>query len=354
MPVEVDAHQRVDELDASRRERDQTSARVTRDNRPIDQAPVLEPVDPLGHGAGGHEHRFAQLAGRERIRFSFAAQRRQYVEVAVAEAGRGECRSQVRVERLGEPDDSGDDEHRVGVEVGALASPLIDERGDGVVFIHPCIISSTEGKISSMEDIAASRVQIFIDPSCPFAWITSRWLLQVERQRPLDLTFALMSLPMLNEGRELEPWYREFNDRAWGPARVCAAAVERCGAHVLRDLYTALGQRIHVEGDKSFDTVIPRALAEVGLPPELASAAASEALDADLRTSHERGQAAVGEESGTPIVVLDDVGFFGPVLTGIPRGADAVSLFDGLRALVGSPHFSELKRMRNDDALAVA
>ncbi len=205
-----------------------------------------------------------------------------------------------------------------------------------------------------MEDSPVVRVQVFVDPSCPFAWITSCWLLEVERQRALDLTFALMSLPMLNEGRELEPWYREFNDRAWGPARVCAAAVDRHGVRVLRDLYTALGQRIHVEGNKSFDEVIPQALAEVGLPLDLASAANSDAYDASLRTSHELGQAAVGEESGTPIVVLDGVGLFGPVLTGIPRGAAAVEAFDGLRSLVGSPYFSELKRTRDDDALAVA
>lgn len=205
-----------------------------------------------------------------------------------------------------------------------------------------------------MEDTESIRVEMFFDPSCPFAWITSRWLLEVERQRPLDLTFAVMSLPVLNEGRELEPWYQKFNDRAWGPARVCIAAAKRSGAHVLPDLYTALGQHIHVEGDKDFDTVIPRALAETGLPPDIAAAADNAALDAELRASHERGQAAAGEEAGTPVIVLDGVGFFGPVLTGIPRGADATAVFDGVRALVGSPHFSELKRARNDDELAVA
>lgn len=203
-------------------------------------------------------------------------------------------------------------------------------------------------------DETPTRIEMFFDPSCPFAWITSRWLLEVERHRPVDLSFAVMSLSILNDGRELEPWYREFNDRAWGPARVCVAAADRCGAHVLRDLYTALGQRIHVDRDKDFDTVIPSALAEVGLPADLAAEAHSGTVDAALRASHERGQAAVGEEAGTPLIVLDGTAVFGPVLTGIPLGADAVAVFDGLRLLIGSPHFSELKRTRSDDDLAVA
>lgn len=205
-----------------------------------------------------------------------------------------------------------------------------------------------------MEDnTLPTRVEMFFDPSCPFAWITSRWLLEVERQRPVDLTFAVMSLPVLNEGRELEPWYREFNDRAWGPARVCIAAAERCGSHVLRDLYTALGQHIHVERDQDFDTVIARALADVRLPADLAATAHDEAYDRALRASHARGQAAVGVETGTPLLVIDGTGFFGPVLTGIPRGTDAATVFDGLRGLLRSPYFSELKLNRNDDELAV-
>lgn len=198
--------------------------------------------------------------------------------------------------------------------------------------------------MSSMEDKIA--VDCYFDPSCPFAWITSRWLLEVERLRPIDLRFRIMSLSVLNEHRELEPWYREFNDRARGPARVCAAAAQRHGDAVLRDLYTALGTRLHRDRDEDRDRVIAAALAETGLPADLADAAGTDAFDPFLRASHQAGQDAVGEESGTPLTVLDGTGHFGPVLTEAPEGADALRLFDAVRTLAALDAFAELKRPR--------
>ncbi|MBB6439512.1 mycothiol-dependent nitroreductase Rv2466c family protein [Streptomyces candidus] len=193
---------------------------------------------------------------------------------------------------------------------------------------------------------AATPVVLYFDATCPFAWVASQWLLEVERLQPIDLRFRIMSLSVLNEHRELEPWYREFNDRAWGPARVCAAAEALHGNAVLRGLYAALGRRIHVERNKDYDPVIAASLAELGLPASLAKAAHSDAFDAALRASHQGGQEAVGEEAGTPVVTVDGVGFFGPVLTSIPKGEEAIRLFQAIRTLAGMGAFAELKRGR--------
>jgi predicted DsbA family dithiol-disulfide isomerase len=195
----------------------------------------------------------------------------------------------------------------------------------------------------------SGTADFWFDPLCPFAWITSRWMLEVERVRDVQVHWHVMSLAYLNQDKDISDRYRAILEPAWGPVRVVVAAAEKHGDDVLLPLYTSMGHRIHLEKQPIDREMISAAVAEVGLEPELVDAMDDPSYDEAVVRSHHEGMDQVGDDVGTPTIAFNGSAFFGPVLSRIPRGEDAGRLWDAAVTLASYPEFFELKRTRTGE-----
>ena len=194
-----------------------------------------------------------------------------------------------------------------------------------------------------------TTADFWFDPACPFAWITSRWILEVEKVRDVSVTWHIMSLAYLNQDKDIPEDYRQRLATAWQPVRVCQAVDEQYGQEKLAEIYTALGIRRHVEKKEFTREVIEDALTSVGLPAELADAMDDSSYDEAIKKSHHLGMDQVGNEVGTPTIAMNGSAFFGPVISKAPKGEEAGRLWDGFQLVTAYPYVYELKRARTHE-----
>ena len=198
------------------------------------------------------------------------------------------------------------------------------------------------------------KVTFWFDVACPFCWLTSRWMKEVEKVRDVEIEWVPMSLAVLNDGRDIPSDYAKAMEANWGPARVFAKVKDEAPEKV-DELYTAMGTLVHPggEGGKkgfgAYDAIIEQALDDVSLPADFATVANTDEMDDTLKKFHNRGISEVGDEVGTPVVKFGDTAFFGPVITRVPTGEEAGELFDASVRLAQFPYFFELKRSRTED-----
>lgn len=197
-------------------------------------------------------------------------------------------------------------------------------------------------------------LEFFWDPVCPWAWLTSRWVVNVTEERPLDVDWRFIALRMVNKDRDYEkdfaPGYERGHTRGLELLRVAAAARAELGREAVLPLYTAFGEAIHHRREaKSFDepTGVEGILTTLGYPLSLAAAQTSTEHDDLIAAETQEALDRCGGNIGTPVLSFtppDGPSFFGPVINVAPQGQDAVDLWDAVVALGSNPHFSELKR----------
>lgn len=191
------------------------------------------------------------------------------------------------------------------------------------------------------------EAQFWFDPLCPWAWMTSRWILEVEKVRDIKVKWNLFSLAYLNRDKDVPAEYKERLARSWHCTRVIAAAQKIKGSEITFPLYTAISTRIHLKKMEVGAELFTEALREVGLPESLSEAMNDESFDAAIIESHERGIKLVGNDVGTPIIAVGTTAFFGPVISPAPKGEEAGKLWDGVVGVASYSGFFEIKRSRN-------
>ncbi|MBB1510581.1 DsbA family protein [Tessaracoccus sp. MC1756] len=191
-----------------------------------------------------------------------------------------------------------------------------------------------------------THVDFWFDPVCPWAWMTSRWMLEVEKVRDVKTTFHVMSLSVLNDGRDLPSGYQELMGKAWVSARAALLVEQRHGSEKLLEFYTEIGTRFHLNDEERSPETVSAALAAVGADADIVDIAQTGDIDDDLRRSHHEGMDPVGDEVGTPVLRVNGMSLFGPVISPAPKGEEAGDLFDGFVKVTAYPGFFELKRTR--------
>ena len=209
-------------------------------------------------------------------------------------------------------------------------------------------------------------IEFFWDPICPFAWLTSRWVTDVARQRDYTVDWRLICLSILNEDSDYDDFpegYRELHNKGRRMLRVAQAVRDEHGAAAAGELYTAYGSTIwnpdgdirSAMGEVASVEHLTAALGRAGLPAELADRAEDESLDDALRESTMEALSRTGRDVGTPIITFHHNGgttsFFGPVVSQVPASEDATRLWDAVVTLAEWPSFAELKRSKRDDLI---